>query len=47
VIAGDVLRRRLRPWPAVAMAGLIPIIGFAVLGYLIVPAVRDSDQSVR
>jgi hypothetical protein len=30
-------------WPAV-FGGLIPIIGLAAIGYLIVRAVRDSDE---
>lgn len=30
-------------WPAV-FGGLIPIIGLVAIGYLIVRAVRDSDE---
>jgi hypothetical protein len=30
-------------WPAV-FGGLIPILGLAAIGYLIVRAVRDSDE---
>ena len=31
-------------WPAV-FGGLIPIVGLVALGYLIVRAVRDSDEN--
>jgi hypothetical protein len=33
----------LEAWPAV-FGGLIPIIGLVAIGYLIVRAVRDTDE---
>jgi len=40
-----VLVRAEEAWEPVLLGGLIPILGLAGLGYLIVRAVRDHDEN--
>ncbi len=39
--------RAAEAWPAVIGAGLIPVVGLIAVGYLIIHAVRDSDETDR
>ncbi|HEX3323581.1 MAG TPA: hypothetical protein VHR65_00370 [Solirubrobacterales bacterium] len=39
-----ILVRAEEAWEPVLLGGLIPIIGLAAIGYLIVRAVRDTDE---
>jgi hypothetical protein len=45
LILATFLVRAEESWAPVLLGGLIPIIGLGALGYLIVRAVRDNDES--
>jgi len=44
LIAAAILVRAEEAWAPVLLGGLIPILGLAALGYLLVRAVRDNDE---
>jgi hypothetical protein len=44
LIIAALLVRAEEAWAPVLLGGLIPIVGLAALGYLIVRAVRDNDE---
>ncbi|MDX6608949.1 MAG: hypothetical protein QOF85_874 [Solirubrobacterales bacterium] len=44
LIVAALLVRAEEAWEPVLLGGLIPIIGLAALGYLILRAVRDHDE---
>jgi hypothetical protein len=45
LVIATLLVRAEEAWEPVLLGGLIPILGLGALGYLIVRAVRDNDQS--
>jgi hypothetical protein len=44
LICAAILVRAEEAWAPVLLGGLIPILGLAAIGYLIVRAVRDNDE---